>query len=272
MRLLLLALVLPLLAACTGSGGSSSSPSPASPPPAATAPPTASAPPVPRNRACYALSYDDAIAPTVPAPPVPCAREHTAMTFAVGPLDTLADGHLLAVDSARVLRQVSTECPARFEAFVGGSVSDRRLSMLRPVWFTPSVEESDAGASWFRCDVVALATEEELAPLTGRLAGVLDTERGRTRYGMCGTARPGTADFSRVVCSRRHSWRAVAVVPFDAGPYPGVSKVRAAGETPCQDAGATAAGGALDYEWGYEWPTRVQWRSGQTFGRCWAPD
>ena len=28
--------------------------------------------------------------------------------------------------------------------------------MLRTVWFTPSVEESDAGANWYRCDVVAL--------------------------------------------------------------------------------------------------------------------
>ena len=29
---------------------------------------------------------------------------------------------------------------------------------------------------------------------------------------------------------------------------------------------------ALDYEWGYEWPTAEQWAAGQTYGRCWAPD
>ena len=120
--------------------------------------------------------------------------------------------------------------------------------------------------------MVALATDEELVPLTGRLAGVLDSDDGRDRYGMCGTAEPGTPSFSRVVCSREHTWRAVAVVPFDAGPYPGAAKARAAGETPCQDAGAAAASDSLDYAWGYEWPTKAQWRAGQTFGRCWAPD
>ncbi|GAB6986375.1 septum formation family protein [Nocardioides pyridinolyticus] len=276
MRLLALALVLPLLAACTGDGAGGAGDGPAAAPssstPASPAPPTASVPPAPLDRGCYALSYDEAVAPTATAERISCAKPHTAMTFAVGTLDALVAGHLLAVDSDRVQAQVAKECPARFGSFVGGSAEDQRLSMLRPVWFTPSVEVSDAGASWFRCDVVALATEEELAPLTGRLAGVLDSETGRDRYGMCGTAEPGTPDFSRVVCSRQHAWRAVAVVPFEAGPYPGVDEVREAGETPCQDAGAAAAGGALDYEWGYEWPSRQQWAAGQTFGRCWAPD
>lgn len=277
MRLLALALVLPLLAACTGDGDepSAAPSSPSSSPsssPTASAPPTASEPPSPRDRACYDLSYEEAVAPTVPASPVPCARQHTAMTFAVGALDALVGGHLLAVDSARVQEQVARECPSRFGTFVGGTTEDQRLSMLRPVWFTPSVEESDAGASWFRCDVVALATDEELVPLTGRLAGVLGTAEGRDRYGMCGTARPDAPDFSRVICSREHSWRAIAVVPFEPGAYPGTAAVRSAGETPCQDAGADAASGALDYEWGYEWPSQQQWKAGQTFGRCWVPD
>ena len=29
---------------------------------------------------------------------------------------------------------------------------------------------------------------------------------------------------------------------------------------------------ALDYEWGYEWPTADQWAAGQNYGRCWAPE
>ncbi len=39
----------------------------------------------------------------------------------------------------------------------------------------------------------------------------------------------------------------------------------------CENAGAAVADDALDYEWGYEWPTKEQWKQGQTFGRCWAP-
>ena len=48
--------------------------------------------------------------------------------------------------------------------------------------------------------------------------------------------------------------------------------VRAAGQGPCEDAGREVAEDALDYEWGYEWPTAEQWEAGQTYGRCWAPD
>ena len=272
MRVLAVALLVLGLTGCTGGDEPSPSPTPSSTPSSAAPPPRATPAPVPATRTCYALSYDEAVAPTSTASPVSCEREHTTLTYAVGRLDTLVDGHLLAVDSDRVQDQVASECPARFGAFVGGSVADRRLSMLRPVWFTPTVEESDAGASWFRCDVVALARDGELAPLAGPLAGVLGTTEGRERYGMCGTASPGTREFSRVICSAEHSWRAISVVPLAPGRYPGEQQVREAGQSPCQDAGAAVAPDTLDYEWGYEWPTAEQWEAGQTFGRCWAPD
>lgn len=234
--------------------------------------PTRSAVATPPDRACYRLDFAEAVSPTVEVASSPCSGPHTSMTFAVGALDVVVDGHLLAVDSARVRRQVARTCPERFAAFVGGTTQDQRLSMLKPVWFTPTVEESDAGASWYRCDVVALAAEERLAPLSGRLQGVLGRADGRDRYGMCGTAEPGTPRFRRVICSASHTWRAIATVPFEQARYPGVAVVRAAGEEPCRDAGAGASGGRLDYTWGYEWPTAAQWRAGQRYGLCWAPD
>lgn len=275
-RLLPALLLLAALAGCSGGDGPSAEPGASSPGSPTSAAPSSSAPvatpaPEPGNRRCYDLDYAEAIAPTSSAPPVACGERHTAMTFAVGELDVVVAGHLLAVDSDRVRAQVAQDCPARFASFVGGSLEDRRLSMLRPVWFTPTVEESDAGARWYRCDVVALAADEELAPLTGRLEGVLDEQPGRDRYAMCGTAEPGTKGFARVVCSREHRWRAVAVVPLPEGDYPGQERVRAAGQAPCKDAGAAASGGSLDYQWGYEWPTAEQWAAGQHYGRCWAP-
>jgi hypothetical protein len=136
--------------------------------PSAT-PTPAQAVPTPPNRACYDYRYPAAIAPVTHGDPVPCAMRHTAMTFSVGQLDTVFDGHLVSVDSDRVRAQIASACPRAFEVFVGGTPETRRLSMLRPVWFTPSVKESDAGADWYRCDVVALAADEQLAPLTGRL-------------------------------------------------------------------------------------------------------
>lgn len=245
-----------LLGGCTGDDG----PDPESAPtssasPSAEASPTP--PPRPRDRSCYLLDHAAALAPTAGVDPVPCAARHTAMTYAVGALRA-------GVDPAR-------ECTERFAGFVRGTAEDRRLSMLRPVWFTPTEEDLDAGADWYRCDVVALAGAERLAPLTGRLAGALDREQQRDTYAMCATSRPGAPGFERVVCSGRHSWRAVGTVPFTAKRYPGPARVRSAGDEPCRDAGAAASGGSLDYEWGYEWPSAAQWAAGQRYGICWVP-
>ena len=269
-----------LVAGCT-SGGSEpdAGPTPSSPAgetsvtasPSATPTPAVPAP-TPRDRACYRYEYRSAVAPVAHGEPVPCDKPHTAITFRVGELDTVVDGHLVSVDSRRVQDQVARDCPTAFDAFVGGTEELRRLTLLRPVWFTPSLRESDSGANWYRCDVIALATDGELAPLSGRLAGVLAQPEGRDRYAMCGTAEPGTPDFSRVVCSRGHSWRAIRTVGLPGGDYPGEDAARDAGQQPCEDAGREAASDSLNFQWGYEWPTEKQWNAGQTYGLCWIPD
>ena len=253
-------LVLLALAGCSGGSDPESAPTPSASSSSPTSTPTTAVPPAsPKNHACYQLAYDAAIADHSDAKPVSCGRPHTATTFYVG-------------DVPNPVEQVAaTQCPERLDAFLGGGTEDRQLTMLRPVWFTPTPEERDADADWFRCDVVALAADGKLAPLTGPVAGALDEAESRDRYAMCGTAEPGSPDFQRVICSRPHTWRAISVVPFTARTYPGEAAVRDAGQAPCQAAGAAAADDALDYRWGYEWPTAEQWDAGQHYGRCWAP-
>ena len=92
---------------------------------------------------------------------------------------------------------------------------------------------------------------------------------------MCGTAQPGTRAFRRVLCREDHSWKAISVIDLATasdGRYPGTSAVKDAGQDVCADAARAIASDALDYEWGYEWPTKEQWQAGQTYGRCWSPD
>ncbi len=267
----LLAAVL-VLAGC--SGDDSPDPGPTESPTAEvtpTPPPRAEAVPAPPDDACYRLSFRQAVSPTNGATPVRCRAEHTAETYAVGEVDNVVSGHLLAVDSERVQAQVAETCPARLGEAVGGSVEAQRLSMLRAVWFTPSLERSDEGASWFRCDVVALAGAEDLVAVRGSLRGVLDTQEGRDRYGMCGTARPDARGFERVPCSREHTWRAFSVVDLEPGRFPGRAAVTEAGTGECEDAAAGVADDPLDYEWAFEGPDAEQWAAGQTFIRCWAP-
>jgi hypothetical protein len=258
-----------LLTSCSGSTSSAphADPTPVAVSPTATHSATLPPPPSPLPHACYRLGYDDALAPTSAKKPVSCSGRHTAVTFFVGTY-----GRHLAVDGPRVHRLESTVCPRRFAAFVGGTPDSRRLSLLRTIWFTPTVEESGLGAHWFRCVAIALRDDQHLALLTVRIAGVLARPAGRTHEGLCGTAEPGTSGFQQRICAAPHSWRALRTVDFRPGTYPGVTKVRDAGQTPCKDAARAVASDPLSYQWSYQWPTLQQWRGGQTYGVCWAPD
>jgi hypothetical protein len=273
-----------VLTGCTAGAGSdeatTAAPSPAESdrtgsPPASGVPakPAADRPRRPRVGACYDLDFASATLPTNGDRPVSCAKRHTARTYYVGRLETVVDGHLLAVDSRLAQRQVERACPRRLADHVGGSTETRALSRLQAVWFSPTIEESDEGASWFRCDVVALAAPGRLAPLPPRLEGILDRPGALDRVGLCANAAPGARGFERVICSRPHAWRAVSTIDIPGGQlYPGVAAVREAGESTCRDRVRSASGSPERFTYGWEWPTEQQWRAGQRFGYCWAPD
>lgn len=263
-------------ASASGSAAPSATPSPTVPadssPSAAPRTLPAEAQP-PRNGACYLLDFEEATAPTNEERPVGCGKRHTARTYHVGHLDTVVDGHLLAVDSALAQEQVQTACTRRFRAYVGGSPRDRRLSRLKPVWFSPTIDQSDLGASWFRCDVVALARGSALAGLPRRVRGILDRPGALDRVGICGTTAPGERGFERVICGRRHTWKALTTIDIPGQDrYPGVATVRRAGEGRCREVVRRASGSPTRFRYGWEWPTREQWRAGQRYGYCWAPD
>lgn len=252
---------------------------PASPPAATgtSAPPDTSPavviPPPPESDACYLLGNDELTRPTNESDPVPCRRKHTAQTFFVGKLRMVYDGHAVAVDSRRVQQQVSTACPRRFASYVGGSEQDRDLSRLRVVWFSPTLEQADQGADWFRCDLVAFGDGEDLATRRQPVRrDVLATPEGRDTFGLCGTSAPGEPGFRRVLCSADHTWRALTTLPLDGeARYPGADAVREAGDSDCADLVRESLDFPLTFTYGWEWPTRDQWRAGQRFGYCWSP-
>jgi glucose/arabinose dehydrogenase len=147
-------------------------------------------PPAPPPRACYNLDFAAAVEPTSTAEPVPCTAQHTTTTIQVGTITPVVDGHLLAVDSDTVQQQVADRCRTRLAAYVGGDEETRRLSRLTVVWFTPTLAQSDQGALWFRCDVIALAGKDRLAPLPTKARGLLDSPGALDRFGTCGTSSP----------------------------------------------------------------------------------
>jgi hypothetical protein len=263
------------LAGCTESDPQGSASPSASPTPSAASPDTARTPPEPPpDRGCYRLTLAQALRPTNSSEPVRCGRSHTARTILVGRLDTVVEGHSLGIDSAHANRQVSRSCLRRFDGYVGGSEQERRLSRFQVVWFGPTLEQFDAGADWFRCDLVAVAEGHELLPLPRNddLRGVLDRPAALDTYGLCGTARPGSQGFRRVACRLPHTWVALSTIPIEGGRrYPGAAAVRRAGDDACADQVRERNDLLLEFSYGWEWPTRDQWEAGQRFGYCWAP-
>jgi Septum formation len=269
---LVLTVVLGLTSACS-TGGSSGAGSPAASPTASSAPPVAAAPPAaPPEHACYALTLAQAVEPTTSAGPVPCSATHTTVTIQVGTIRPVLDGHLLAVDSDTVQKQIARRCQGRLAPYVGGDEQTRRLSRFTVVWFSPTLADSDRGALWFRCDLVALAGHDQLAPLPGRARHVLASADALDRFGTCGTAAPSARRFQRVICSGPHTWRARTKVDLPAKTTYLDKAAGAAADSTCHDVESRLASDVLKLQWSFEWPSRSQWDSGQRFGYCWTPD
>jgi hypothetical protein len=259
-----------VLGGCTtvpsGTAGPAGSPSssPSSPTsPAETTPPDPG--PTPEVGECHALTFRQALAVVGRTAPVPCRRRHTAQTYFVGTLDlTTKSGFTRRIDSQAAQRQMRATCTRRLPRHLGRTPRELRLSMVRAVWFTPSPARAEAGADWFRCDVVAVAAPRQLLELPRRTTGW-------SAPAMCATSAPGTKGFDRVACSRRHSWRAVATVDIPGRRLPAPAAVADRMDPTCRDVAAGSADDPLDFTWSQESPTREQWDAGQRYGICWVP-
>ncbi|MGF9754798.1 septum formation family protein [Microvirga sp. 0TCS3.31] len=221
--------------------------------------------PTPEVGECHALSMRQAVAVVGRTAPVACRRPHTAQTYFVGRLDlTTKSGFTRRVDSQAAQRQMSRACTTRLPRHLGRTPRELRLSMVRAVWFSPSQERAEAGADWFRCDIVAVASPGTLLRLPRRT-------KGWDAPLMCATAAPGTREFRRVACGAAHAWRAVATVDIPGRTLPTRDAVAARMDPVCRDVAADATDD-LDLTWSQESPTREQWDAGQRYGICWVPD
>jgi hypothetical protein len=256
--------------ALTGCGGSAGGSADESPEPAASS--SSTAPERPQVGDCHRLSARELLGSADTKPAVECQDEHTTETAYVGTFKAavLSDPQTLTGDKAN--RRAAQTCRKEAASYLGTDRGRQLLTRVEVLWFVPTPEQVDAGADWLRCDVVVLERDDRLMPLPRSMKGALRQERGFDRYGLCGTARPGTKDFRRVVCGEEHSWRAISTIGIDGGKrYPGAGAVRAQGEEECQGQARAAQDDALQYDYGWEWPTKAQWEAGQRHGYCWAP-
>lgn len=247
------------------SASASASPTPAEPE-VATVPPDPG--PTPKAGQCHALSFRQALAVVGRTEPVACGRKHTAQTYFVGRLrlETPA-GKIRRVDSDAAQRQARTTCLARLPRHLGVLPRELRLTTAQAVWFTPSPHRAEAGADWFRCDVVAVASPRQLLQLPRQTKGWGDAPV----VAMCATAAPGTPAFRRVNCGAGHAWLAVATVDIPGRKLPARAAIVDRMDSTCRDVARARAGDPLDFTWSQESPTMEQWAAGQRYGICWVP-
>jgi hypothetical protein len=225
----------------------------------------------PRPGDCHAMTLQQVTATSAENTSTDCLHRPTTITVAVG--DLVVKGKKVAPESRAAENLMRRTCEPKLASWLGTDPKALRLSRLTAVWFVPTPEQVDAGARWFRCDLVGFDRGDHLFPLPPphELRGALGHDRG-ARYALCGTARPGTEKFRRVTCSLRHSWVAVGTVDLAGGKrYPGQRKVRGDGDSACSRKARASAGGARKYDYGWEWPNAQQWKAGQHYGFCWAP-
>ncbi len=266
--------VMVLMTGCTSSAEPAAEPaaepSASSPAPveaeAAVAPPDPG--PRPKVGECHALSFRQALAVVGRTEPVACAKKHTAQTYFVGRLrlETPA-GTTRRVDSDAAQRQARTTCLSRLPGHLGVTPPELRLTMAQAVWFTPGPQRAEAGADWFRCDVVAVASPRQLLQLPARTRGWGTAPV----VAMCATAAPGTPAFRRVACGARHTWQAVSTVEIPGTTLPAPGAIADRMEAPCGEVARALADDPLDFTWTQESPTREQWAAGQRYGICWVP-
>jgi hypothetical protein len=134
------------------------------------------------------------------------------------------------------------------------------------VWFVPTRADLGRGSRWFRCDLIGFATDDQLATLPQRSAGILAPPGSLDTYGLCSAAPPSqTGD--QVMCNRPHIWQAFSLIRLE-----GRGSLLRAARQECKAQSRAHQGYPLRWTYGWQRPTREQWQAEQRWGYCWAPD
>ena len=249
-----LLLLAPLLSACFGSSAGS------------TASDKAAAPDI---GACRLLSPDDVAQPSNDTEPVSCDETHTAQTIAVASLPPEFDQ--AAYDDDKVAAYAFRTCTGDFIDFTGADESLAMRTILSWAWFRPDKAAWEAGARWYRCDVIGggdqIRTYVDLPQTTkGLLLG-----RPHDNWMVC--AQGATVSGSvKVPCSEKHDWRAVTTIVLGSAgdPYPGDRKVQEQSRDYCSKSVGAWLDYPVDYDYGYSWFHEPEWAAGNRRSVCWA--
>ncbi|MCM0622264.1 septum formation family protein [Nocardioides bruguierae] len=223
----------------------------------------------PASGACYDLSPDDVARDTNASGTVECAARHTAETIAAGDLpERFADADR---DADALAAWVHEKCTTRFEKHLRADESTAMRTLLSWVWFQPTDAAWEAGARWFRCDLVGGGPGlDGYRSLPESTVGLL--REPSDAWMLCSDGE--TLESGGLVdCTEDHRWRAVTtikVVPYPDAEYPGDEEVEATTQDYCEDSVNAWLGYPTEFDFAYTWFGQDAWQQGNRRSVCWA--
>ena len=253
--------------AAQGAGGS---PSPGSSSSTSGEPSAPAEAAVPQNEQCYPLTAAEVAKPSNESEPVDCAEPHTAQTFLVATFPAKLKN--AGYDDPRLGATVYENCNPAFIKFLGGGESMSMRSLLSWGWFRPSQQDWDAGARWFRCDLLgAPSGDSTLTALPTQAKGMLSA-RPPEDWMLCAKG-DDVGSAPRVPCAQPHDWRAVTTIVLGEkrDPYPGDHVVEVRSRQFCSDSvGAWLNYPVTNYDYGATAFHEGEWKAGNRRSICWA--
>lgn len=233
--------------------------------------PSPRAPAAPATGACRRLDYAAISRYSNGDPTVSCKSPHTAYTFAVQSLPPGVKIAGVSIGNKSVQDAAAQSCRAAFARFIGGDPAERALSRLSVTYFLPDQRGFNLGATWVRCDVVALKTSNTLASLPDKLKGLLDNPKSLRDFAVCSKGTPGASTSGLVMCTEKHTYRAEAALRLGStsAAYPGIAAAGKGGQKLCSGYLTKTLGAGSGYTFGWTYPTASDWAAGQRFGYCW---
>lgn len=219
--------------------------------------------------ACRMLGPDDVAEPANTTEPVDCDEPHTAETYAVGQLpDSLADADY---DAEELGAWAYSTCSKAFMDFLGADESLVMRTITSWAWFRPTTAAWEAGARWYRCDVVGGGEQTpDLVELPPTAKGLL-LGRPKDRWMVCADG-PTVAGSVKLPCAEAHQWRAVTTISLESlgKDYPGDRLVEVTTRDFCSDSVGAWLGYPVDYDYGFTWFHEAEWEAGNRRSVCWA--
>lgn len=219
---------------------------------ATSAPSQATVPPPPPVGACYSYAWAGYLAEANSSPRVACSSTHTAKTIATGALP--AGTTLDTIHSATVGTKIAQKCVPALKNAVGSGWWKYEQTAFNISVFRPTNAQWNAGARWFRCDVVLPGAGRLFAlPTTNPLVGSAPLST-RTRACL-------SSDLALVSCKEVHAYRAVGTFAVASTTYPTETGWRGAAIRRCPAIVTTSA-------FAYTHATRVEFGLGDKIVTC----